>query len=103
MSNLSEFGPNRDAPRRCSECEERDASRLCDYCGDKFCAQCWPVVHDAGRQHHTYITVNKPECSHCMSQFAVLTQRPFLNFLNFKFASMASARRHATVTPSMWL
>jgi hypothetical protein len=57
--------------KRCSECEERDASRLCDYCGDKFCAQCWPVVHDAGRQHHTYVTVNKPECSHCMSQFAV--------------------------------
>ena len=23
-------------------------------------------------------------------------------FLNFKFASMASARRHATATPSMW-
>ena len=46
--------------KRCSECEERDASRLCDYCGDKFCAQCWPVVHDAGRQHHTYVTVNKP-------------------------------------------
>ena len=41
--------------KRCSECEERDASRLCDYCGDKFCAQCWPVVHDAGR-HFPHVT-----------------------------------------------
>ena len=27
----------------------------------------------------------------------------FLEFLNFNFASMASTRRHATATPSMWL
>ena len=57
--------------KRCSECEDYDASRLCDHCGDQFCAACWPVVHDAGRQHHTYVTVNMPECAQCMAQFAV--------------------------------
>ena len=33
----------------------------------------------------------------------VLTQRLFPKFSELQLASMASARRHATATPSMWL
>ena len=39
---------------------------------------------------------------HVLIPQSVLTQRLFSRFPNFKFASMASMRRDATVTPSTW-
>jgi len=38
-----------------------------------------------------------------LQRFLVLTQRLFPKFSELQLASMASARRHATATPSMWL
>lgn len=58
--------------RRCSECEANDASRLCDQCGDQFCASCWPLVHDSSeaRKRHTFTAINKPECCECLQEYA---------------------------------
>ena len=55
------------------------------------------AAHHAERLHH--------ECTKNMFQnfHEVLTQRLFSRFPNFKFASMASTRCSATVTPSMGL
>ena len=61
------------AERRCSECDTADASRLCDQCGDKFCAACYAGVHSTGRRRqHTYTIINVAECAECDNDYATL-------------------------------
>ena len=59
--------------QRCSECELNDSSRLCDQCGDQFCASCWGLVHvgPGKRKDHTYVPINRPECSECLEEWAM--------------------------------
>ena len=59
--------------QRCAECEDADASRLCDQCGDQFCARCWAAVHvgPGKRKDHTYVAINRPECCDCLDEWAL--------------------------------
>ena len=58
--------------QRCAECEDADASRLCDQCGDQFCAACWVLVHvgPGKRKDHTFVPINRPECAECLEEWA---------------------------------
>jgi len=58
--------------QRCSECELNDSSRLCDQCGDQFCAACWVLVHvgPGKRKDHTFVPINRPECAECLEEWA---------------------------------
>ena len=52
--------------RKCSECEERVATRACNECGDKFCTKCYKSTHATGtRRDHTYRDTGPIDCSEC--------------------------------------
>ena len=52
--------------RKCSECEERVATRACNECGDKFCTKCYKSTHATGtRRDHTYKDTGPIDCSEC--------------------------------------
>lgn len=52
--------------KKCVECEERDASRFCKQCGDKYCSTCYNKTHAGGkRAAHTYVQIGPIECSEC--------------------------------------
>lgn len=50
----------------CSECEDRNATRKCDQCGDKFCATCYIETHKQGaRAQHVWQRLGHIECAEC--------------------------------------
>ena len=52
--------------KKCSECEERDATRACEPCGDKFCAACFAETHAQGaRAAHAWFRLGHVECAEC--------------------------------------
>jgi len=52
--------------RKCVECEERDASRFCNQCQDKYCSACYSKTHAGGkRAAHTYAQIGPIDCSEC--------------------------------------
>lgn len=58
---------------RCSECENAKASRLCDQCGDQFCAPCFTATHSYHRRRdHTYTIISVAECAECDRHFATV-------------------------------
>ncbi len=66
------------------QCEEEDATRFCEQCGDKFCANCFNKEHATGiRMKHTWSRMGKIECAECEKQDAtkwcVVCDDPFCN------------------------
>jgi hypothetical protein len=52
--------------KKCSECEDRNATRKCDQCGDKYCASCYDDTHTTGaRVHHVWQRLGHIECVEC--------------------------------------
>jgi len=52
--------------KKCSECEDRNATRKCDQCGDKYCASCYDETHTTGaRVHHVWQRLGHIECVEC--------------------------------------
>ena len=55
----------------CVECEERDASRFCRQCNDKYCGPCYNKVHAYGKRvGHSYAQIGPMECSECENEVA---------------------------------
>jgi len=57
----------------CVDCEKVRATRLCDQCGDKYCASCYDKAHPKGgkRESHTYMHIGPIECEECTTSTAV--------------------------------
>ena len=55
--------------KKCVECEDRDASRFCNQCGDKYCSSCYSKTHAGGkRAAHTYLQIGPIDCSECYNE-----------------------------------
>lgn len=52
--------------KKCSECEDRNATRKCTQCGDKYCATCYEETHTTGaRAQHIWQRLGHIECAEC--------------------------------------
>lgn len=53
-------------------CEEKEATRNCNECAEKFCTDCWvgPTHGKGARARHTWTRIGRPVCEHCVKVFA---------------------------------